>query len=368
VWDRSINAGYNTNITGIERDDNSALSQKQSKSTSVVPDILTLYIGTAKQVNQVNNTATFASGDRSFFIAANNNDPYMYTSTVTEVPAGICCRLRREWLSQKNNFTNTDLKLEFDFNIITPGYSPLNPSDLRLLVDNDGDFTNATILGPPTATFTVSASVVTVSVAAANFTTTPYFTLASVSANTPLPVRFVKLAANCKANTAQINWTAENEINMDHYTVERSADGKNFTAMADIKSGAASLQQSYNWTDAAPLPGTSYYRIRTTNSANVTGYSSIMTFVDCGTEMVRLATNTASGESELFLQLFQQAQVDIRLFDVLGRRYTVAGLTGQQGMPQGTYHLPVGSYLKAGIYFLSVTINGNKTVYRMIKQ
>jgi hypothetical protein len=370
VWDRAVNAAYNYNITGIARDDNSALSQKQSKSTSVVPDILTLYVGPAKQVNQVNNTGTFGAGDRSFFIAANNNDPYMYTGAVTEVPAGICCRLRREWLSQKSNFTNTDLKLEFDFNIITPGYTPLNIADLRLLVDNDGNFTNATILGSPTVSFTVAASIVTVTVAAANFTSTPYFTLASVSASTPLPVRFVKLGANCQGNMAQINWTADNETNMDRYTVERSADGKNFTAMADVKSSAvASMQQTYNYTDASPLTGTSYYRVKTTDRSNAIGYSPVITFIDCGTNAVRLATNAVSGESELFLQLSKNAQVDIELFDVLGRRYTIAGVTGKQSMLQGTYHLPVtNNNMKAGIYLFSVTINGSKTVYRVIKQ
>jgi len=28
--------------------------------------------------------------------------------------------------------------------VVTPGYSPINTADLRLLVDADGDFTNAT--------------------------------------------------------------------------------------------------------------------------------------------------------------------------------------------------------------------------------
>lgn len=369
VWDRSVNAAYNTNITGIARDDNSALNQKQSKSTSLSADILTLYIGTAKQVNQASNNGTFTSGDRSFFIAANNNDPYFYTGTESEKPPGICCRLRREWLSQKSNFTNTDLKLEFDFNIITPGYAPLNMADLRLLVDADGDFSNATILGSPTVTISVVSSVVTVTVAASNFTSTPYFTLASVSTLTPLPVRFVKLAANCQGNSAQIIWTADNEVNMDRYTVERSADGKSFTALADVKSSAgASLQQTYKWTDISPLPGTSYYRLKATNSVYATGYSPIMTFVDCGTEVVRLATNAASGESELFLQLSQNAPVEITLFDVMGRRYAVAGITGQQSIAQGTYHLPVTNSLKTGIYLLSVTINGNRKLFRLVKQ
>src|SRR5581483_1122974 len=130
---------------------------------------------------------------------------YLYSGAATEVPPGICCRLRREWLSQKTNFTNTDLKLEFDFNIITPGYSPLNAADLRLLVDADGDFTNATILNTPAITIAVSASVVTITVPASAFTGTPYFTLASASATTLLPVQFISFAATCRDEAAQLH-------------------------------------------------------------------------------------------------------------------------------------------------------------------
>jgi hypothetical protein len=115
------------------------------------------------------------------------------------------------------------------------------------------------------------------------------------------------------------------------------------------------------------LPGTSYYRLKTTDKSSAIAYSPVITFVDCGTDAVRLATNAVNGESELFLQLSKNAQVDIELFDVLGRRYTIAGVTGKQSMMQGTYHLPVtNSNMKAGIYLLSVTINGNKKVFRIV--
>lgn len=367
IWNKSLNMAYNSNIIGIGRDDNSALSQKQSKSTSVNADILTLYIGSNKQTNQANNNGTF-SADRSFLMAANNNENFMYSSTgvVTEVPSNICCRLRREWLMQKTNFPNTDVKLEFDFNIITPGYTPLNAFDLRLLVDGDGSFNNATVLNSPTVTFSVNASVVTVTVNSSYFTSTPYFTLASASANTPLPVKFIKLGANCKTNTANISWTTENEMNLAHYTVERSADGKNFMAIADVKTNtAATLQQSYNWTDAAPLPGTSYYRLKANSTAAT--YSPVFTFTDCGTQVVKLSNNIAGGEPELFIQLSQNARVEIDLFDMLGRKYTVAGLTGKQELTQGSYHFPVSSGLRTGIYMLSVNINGNRKLFRIIK-
>jgi hypothetical protein len=369
VWDRAINAAYNNNIVGIARDDNSGLSQKQSKSTSVVQDILTLYIGGAKQVNQVNNTGTFATGDRSFFMAANNGDPYLYTTTPTEVPAGICCRLRREWLSQKTNFTNTDLKLEFDFNVISPGYSPLNAADLRLLVDADGNFSNATVLGSPAITITSVGSVVTVTVAASNFSLTPYFTLASASPTTSLPVQFISFTAACRDEAAQLNWTVASDINTASYAIERSSNGRDYAAVSVVAGKGSAAQQFYVFADGAPLPGASYYRIKATDANGSTVYSPVVLFHGCTANMVRLATSPVSGESELVLQLTQNAQVQINLFDVTGRAYNVPNVTGRQNRTQGVYHIPVSnSMLSTGVYFVTVTVNGNKTVYRVVKQ
>ncbi len=153
TWSRSLNPAYNTNIMGIGRDDNSVLSQKQGSSSSS-PDMLTVYIGPSKTVNQSANTGSFAGGDQSFFMIANNNAPFMFSSGQSgEIPPGINNRVERKWLAQLTNFTNTDVSLVFDFNVATTGSMTINPSDLRLLVDNDGDFTDASLVGTPTASF-----------------------------------------------------------------------------------------------------------------------------------------------------------------------------------------------------------------------
>jgi len=369
VWNRSQDPAYNTNILGIARDDNSALLQRQSESTDPQPDLLTVYIGPAKTVNQANNTGSFAAGDQSFFMAANNNDPFLYAgggSSTAEKPPGICCRLQREWLSQKTNFTNADLTLEFDFNVVTPGYSPLNPADLRLLVDDDGDFTNALVLGSPAVTISVSASVVTVKVPAFNFTGTPYFTLASVSMLTPLPVQVTDFTADCKNNTVQLKWTKRSG-SPNSFVVERSADGTRFSDLATLQSLTTGLQD-FSWPDASPLAGTAYYRLKIIDQLSAATYSPTLTVNSCSAGTVRLATDPQSGLSTLFLQLQQNAMVYIGFFDVTGRRFDIPGLTGVRGLKQGAVQLPVaGKGLAAGIYFLSVVINGNNQVFRIVE-
>jgi hypothetical protein len=365
VWDRTVNAAYNTNIMGLGRDDISALSQKESKSTSTVQDMLTVYVGSAKTANQASNAGTFSAGDKSFFLVGNNNAAILANGggNAVEKPAGVCCRLLREWMVQKTNFTNTDVHLEFDFNVVTPGYSPLNMADLRLLVDADGDFTNATILTP---TITVSGSVVTVVLPASSFTGKTYFTLASVSTTTILPVNITGFTGICKSNTVQLDWTKLSGPD-NNFFVERSSDGTHFTTEGSVQSNIGA-SQAYAWSDANPLTGASFYRLRMEGASAATTYSDIVQVNGCSRDNLQLAVDAASGTSTLLMQLQQNAMVDINLFDMLGRRYDITNLTGHRAMQQGYYRLPVTDRsLAKGVYILAVMVNGNKSVYRVIQ-
>ncbi len=366
VWNRATNAAYNYNIIGIGRDNNGALLQKQSKSTSSSPDILTVYVGPTKMTNQTANTGSILAGDLSFFMVGSNNDIALnkYPGT-NEKPASICCRIFREWLVQKTNFTNTDVKLEFDFNAITTGYLPLNASDLRLLVDADGDFTNATVLNTPTITINAAAGIATITVAASVFNSTPYFTLASVSVNTILPLQLKALSGLCKDQAVQVKWTTGTAATAD-FSVERSNDKVNFSTAGTVKPNASG---SYAWTDQSPLPGTIYYRLKTTNENSMVLYSPIITVNSCNTTGIQLSTNPVTNESTLMLQLSQNNITEISLYDLMGRRSEVAGLTGKRSMEKGVHYLPVNiPGTVAGMYLLHVVVNGEPHVYRIIKK
>lgn len=365
IWNTAANALYNNNIIGLARDDNSALSQKQSKSTAQVADILTLYIGSTKYNNQASNSTTFTAGNMSFFMAGHNGAPYLFSGAVAQTPPGVCCRLQRQWLAQVTNFTNTNLVLEFDFSAITPGYTPLNAANLRLLVDDDGNFSNATILTP---TITVSGSKVTLTTSAASFTSgRPYFTLASLTLPILLPVNFTSLTGTCSNNSIQVKWSVATAA-PNSFIVERSNDKQTFTTAAVVQPNASG-ELAYKWTDLSPLPGVTYYRIRTKDASQADYYSSIIAVSSCGTSKMMVTTDPLTGESALNIRLQENAAAMISLYDVLGRRFDIPGLTGKHNLQQGTYRMPVNlQQLTAGVYLLSVDMNGSKQVYRVVKQ
>src|SRR5690606_20841604 len=89
------------------------------------------------------------------------NGAAMRSSVATsgEIPggAGLISRIAREWKVTNTAYTGT-FSLAFKLNT-----SPIVPGDLRLLVDDDGNFTNASVNGNPEGlTFTYSGGIVTV--------------------------------------------------------------------------------------------------------------------------------------------------------------------------------------------------------------
>ena len=114
----------------------------------------------------------------------------------------IYSRLEREWKVTKTNFAqdfNWDVTLH---NCAVPGMVVL--SDLRLLVDDDGDFTDATVYAAGGGlSFAYSGNTIQVTGISATHipnNSTRYITIASVSSNTPLPVELVNYIVNMNLN------------------------------------------------------------------------------------------------------------------------------------------------------------------------
>jgi len=359
VWSTTTNSSYNNMIIGIARDDNSGLLQKQSKSEMVPGDVLTAYIGTKNALNS-GNTGTFTGGNNSFFMVGNNNAAVINTTYPhPERPAGICCRLQREWLVQKTNFTNATVNLEF--NLTGLGAGTINMANLRLLVDADGNFTNATVLATSATTISVSGSVVTVTVDPAQFTANPYFTLGSVSSATPLPIELLYFDAEGEdGRRVKLSWQTASEINNDYFTVERSRDAMTWEELGRVAgAGNSTATRSYGLYDERPYPGMSYYRLRQTDFDKSSSTSQI-DLVDFGeSAVVRTYPNPAGNT----LQVISNTAIKkLELINAMGQ--VVLAETGNdnqqeldvQQLPDGIYGLNVYD-IRNGLTRLKVQIS-----------
>lgn len=77
-----------------------------------------------------------------------------------------------------------------------------------------------------------------------------------------LPVNFDKFSAEAQTNRTKLSWNTLSEQNNNHFEVERSFDGTNFTFLAKVGGkGTTNTASAYTIYDENPLNGTNYYRL-----------------------------------------------------------------------------------------------------------
>jgi len=137
TWDATANSAYKRDIIGLGRDDNATLYQKQSRNNTLA-DAVTLSLGNI-MIDNAANTSTLPT-DLSFLTSGHNG--LGMTFSVPNAPQGLSQRLARVWKAQQTNFTN-QVKISFESSML-PASVPV--SSIRLLIDDDGDFSNATVV------------------------------------------------------------------------------------------------------------------------------------------------------------------------------------------------------------------------------
>ncbi|MGI4883372.1 MAG: discoidin domain-containing protein [Janthinobacterium lividum] len=80
---------------------------------------------------------------------------------------------------------------------------------------------------------------------------------------TPLPVALAGFGATPQAAAVNVHWATATEHNSASFEVQRSADGVSFSSLAAVPAaGNSQSAKAYQYLDAAPLRGTSYYRLK----------------------------------------------------------------------------------------------------------
>ena len=180
IWEASVNPTYHNDVIGIGRDDSQALLQRQSHSFD---DVTRVYLNTLQPTN-IANTGVFNSDTSYVMMGSNGGLMCSRFTTVLEVPPTplLNSRLEREWKVTKSNFSQ-NFNCDFTISPCATG-NDFDTSCLALLVDDDGDFTNATVYNSTSGLgFSISGNVITVS-GISNLhipdDSTRYITLASV--------------------------------------------------------------------------------------------------------------------------------------------------------------------------------------------
>ena len=139
IWDADLNPTYHNDVIGIGRDDDEDLNQLQSHSFD---DDSRIYVDLLA-VNNVSNGGNIINNVSYITVGHDTGSSCSNATAALEMPVNINARLQREW-----KITNTNFNQVFhgDFKVTACAIADASlESELRLLVDDDGDFSNAMV-------------------------------------------------------------------------------------------------------------------------------------------------------------------------------------------------------------------------------
>lgn len=136
-----------------------------------------------------------------------------------------------------------------------------------------------------------------------------------------LPLSWLSFTARKADNkSVLLNWVTSNEINNDHFEIERSKNGIDFTSIASVAAkGNVQTQNRYAYTDMLPVNGANYYRIKQVDKDGQYSYSPIEK-VDMN-DIIRywkVYPNPATGHSGFYAN-DAFAKVQLSLADMNGK-------------------------------------------------
>jgi hypothetical protein len=195
-------------------------------------------------------------------------------------------------------------------------------------------------------------------------------TQAEINILVTLPIKLTSFTATQKNNDVQLNWQTATEINSQHFLVQRSTDGINYSTVATVNAkGNSSDYVNYTYNDINALSfATSnivYYRLQMVDKDGKAQYSQVVkVIVNNSVTTLKLLQNPVKDNIALQVYVAQNETTAFTLTNVSGQMVfnkTYNLLSGKNFIT-----VPVSNLSKA-TYYLTVHYKNGKQTTTVIK-
>ena len=220
------------------------------------------------------------------------------------------------------------------------------PSQGALVLNPDGTFTYTPAAGFTSGTISFSYQVIDNGYAPA--TSNIAFVNINYASQAILPVKLMSFIAEKQGSSINISWKVGENESGDFFVVEKSADGKNFAAIATVETSGYKGTSVYSSSDNASA-GTTYYRLKIVNRDNSVSYSKVV-IVKGGNENVdvKLLNNPATASLNISYKADKQFNTTLKVYSMSGAQVYQAKLNASAGtnnISVPVQHLQNGSYV-----------------------
>jgi len=171
------------------------------------------------------------------------------------------------------------------------------------------------------------------------------------SISSPLPLQLINFSGILQNDIALLQWQTEQELNVSHFTIERSFDGIHFTAIGNVNALGNLYKTDYNFNDDLHTRPEQkvFYRLRMTDNDGHFTYSKIVWFDRNPAPLtLHIFPNPAASGLNISFDQHTPGPVTITITDMNGVRVfkqTKNLVTGRASINVDVSRLSSGSYI-----------------------
>ncbi|MBX3257909.1 MAG: T9SS type A sorting domain-containing protein [Chitinophagaceae bacterium] len=174
---------------------------------------------------------------------------------------------------------------------------------------------------------------------------------------TPLPVTLKRFEVYKQGNTALLQWTTAAEQNNSGFSIEHSADSREWKSIGFVSSlsanGNSSIELSYTFNDKQSQTGINYYRLRQIDFDGTYSYSPVRAITFISKANIHIYPNPAKDVIKI---TGLKGNETVHIMNITGQRLRTLKASGNT-LPADIQQLP------SGMYFIHITDTSGKVVH-----
>ncbi len=188
---------------------------------------------------------------------------------------------------------------------------------------------------------------------------------------TILPVELKDFSAQYiqEAESVDLYWSTESEVNNDYFTLEKSRDGKNFEFVTFVDgAGTTNHEQMYFVNDRENETGVVYYRLKQTDFDGKEAYSKVVS-VNIVPEMKdEVYIYPSPTQEDCFVSFYSKVEetAEMNILDATGKVIETRNIQIIKG-GDNNFRVEMASFRK-GIYFVQITSETKSLSGKIVKE
>lgn len=184
--------------------------------------------------------------------------------------------------------------------------------------------------------------------------------------NIVLPLQLLSFTAQHNGESNLLKWSTANEINTDHFEIERSSNTINFETTGSVQAvGSSKLNNDYQYTDAQPLKAINYYRLKMVDKDGKYVYSSIQSINNIKSFDVTLYPNPVKNNIILNFSSERIMDLQMQIVNTEGKILLAKKIQITQGESKQTINA---ASFSSGNYFVKLISSEGEIALKFVKQ